>query len=148
MDALIIFTVSDENSTTMLSTENDLKVLTSPGYLNYYPPNTYIIFTVYSPEGSNVKLDFLDLDIEYYCDDPIHIYDGKSYWYGPGPGWGHGKSGSLRGRVRQIQVLVSHVKKRKQYTVVRLTFYNYFQRIIIPFPLNVWFFNSFLFNFS
>ena len=76
-NALIILVVTDESSTTILGNENDLKVLTSPDYPSNYPHNTYITFTVYSPEGSNVKVDILDLYIEYYCDDPIYIYDGK-----------------------------------------------------------------------
>ena len=56
-----------------------MKVLTSPGYPSNYPHYTDVTFTVLSPEGSNVKLDFLDFYIEYGCyDDPVHIYDGKS----------------------------------------------------------------------
>ena len=70
--------MTDQSSTTVLGNKNDLKVLSSPGYPSNYPHNTYITFIVYSPEGSNVKLEFLDLYIESYCDDPIYIYDGKS----------------------------------------------------------------------
>ena len=73
---LITLAVTDRNSTTILRNENDFKVLATPGYPNDYPNNTYIVFTVHSPEGSNVKLDILDLRVSY-CNDPTHIYDGK-----------------------------------------------------------------------
>ena len=71
--------MTDQNSTTILRNENDLKVFTSPGYPNNFPHNTYIEFTVHSAERSYVKLDFLDLHIETFsfCNNPIRIYDGK-----------------------------------------------------------------------
>ena len=72
--------MTDKNSTTVLGNENDVKVLTSHDYPSYYPHNTNLMFTVRSPDGSNVKLDFLDFYIESGCyDDSVHIYDGKSY---------------------------------------------------------------------
>ena len=74
--------MTDESSTVELISENDFKVFTSPDYPSNYPHNTNLTFTVYSPEGTIVKLVLLDIevevDVEYVCNDQIDIYDGKS----------------------------------------------------------------------
>ena len=76
---LFPLSVTDESSTTILANENDFKVLTSPSYPNSYPDNAEVTFVILSPEGTNVKLDFLDLDIqESWSQAVLYIYDGKS----------------------------------------------------------------------
>ena len=77
---MLPLSVTDESSTTILGNENDFKVLTSPGYPNNYPVYADVTFVILSPEDSNVKLDFLDLDIHEGCShDVLYIYDGKSH---------------------------------------------------------------------
>ena len=75
------FSVADESSIIALEKINDLKVLSSPGYPDNYPANANVTFTVLSPEGIFVKLDFLDLHIHPNCDDRIETFDGKLSLY-------------------------------------------------------------------
>ena len=71
------FSVADESSIIVLENINDLKVLSSPDYPYNYPSNADVTFIVLAPEGSFVKLDFLELDLPSECDDKIETFDGK-----------------------------------------------------------------------
>ena len=72
------FSAVFETSTIVLEKVNDVKALSTPGYPNDYPANAKITFTVLSPEGSRIKLDFLNLFLSSGCEDRINTYDGKS----------------------------------------------------------------------
>ena len=55
----------------------------SPSYPNYYPANTYCIYTISQPNGTVILLNFLSMDIQKYwytdnCYDYLEIRDGPS----------------------------------------------------------------------
>ena len=72
-----------------MANTDDFQAISSPHYPGFYPEHLDITFIIYSPEGTNVKLTFLDFSIEtdYYYDysncnyDQFIIYDGKYIIY-------------------------------------------------------------------
>ena len=74
---MILISVTTINSTNTLTTTDEIQAISSPNYPMNYSINVELIFTIHSPEGSNVKLSFLDLLLEGRCFDPLIIYDGK-----------------------------------------------------------------------
>ena len=76
---LFSFLVITSSATVELDDVNDFRAFTSPNWPNNYPNDAYRRFTIYSPVGTAVKLEVLDLQLEGYdCNtDPIIIYDGE-----------------------------------------------------------------------
>ena len=74
-------------STITLANTAAFQAISSPNYPRHYPNDLDISFIVYSPEGTIIKITFLDFQIEEsfdfepefdYCDyEEFIIYDGK-----------------------------------------------------------------------
>ena len=84
-----LISVITAGTTITLANTDDFQAISSPHYPGFYPEHLDITFIIYSPEGTNVKLTFLDFSIEtdYYYDysdcnyDQFIIYDGKYIIY-------------------------------------------------------------------
>ena len=72
--------VTTASATITLATAEQFHAISSPNYPGNYPNGVDRSFIIHSPEGSSVKLDILDLEIESSCNyDTLRIYDGKLY---------------------------------------------------------------------
>ena len=72
------FPVITSSTTVQLDDVSDFRSFTSPNWPNRYPNNAHRRFTIYSPVGTLVKLEVLDLELEGSCSyDTITIYDGE-----------------------------------------------------------------------
>ena len=66
------------NFTFSLTTTEESQNISSPNYPGRYPRFTDITFIIHSPEGSHVKLIFLDLSIDDQCRfGHLIIYNGQ-----------------------------------------------------------------------
>ena len=74
---MILISVTTINSMNTLTTTDEIQAISSPNYPMNYPSNVELIFIIHSPEGSNVKLSFLDLLLDRRFFDPLIIYDGE-----------------------------------------------------------------------
>ena len=64
-----------------LETTEEVQAISSRNYPADYPNNVDVVFVVTSPEGSHVKLTFLDLVIQDKCSsDNVTISYGKLYY--------------------------------------------------------------------
>ena len=64
-----------------LETTDEVQAISSRNYPADYPNNAHVLFVVTSPEGSHVKLTFLDLVIQDKCStDNITISYGELYY--------------------------------------------------------------------
>ena len=63
-----------------MATTEEFRLISSPNYPGFYPNNADITFIIHSPNGTLVKVTFLDLAIQDGCNfDNLIIYDGKLY---------------------------------------------------------------------
>ena len=74
---MTLISVTTANSTITLATTAEIQAISSPNYPMNYPINVEHIFIIHSQEGSNIKLNFLDVLFNSDCGDPLIIYDGK-----------------------------------------------------------------------
>ena len=78
---MFLISVTNASSTIILATTEEFQAISSPNYPKRYPVHVELIFIIHSPEGSNVKLSFVDLSLDSSnclgCRDHLIIYDGK-----------------------------------------------------------------------
>ena len=77
-NAFLLTFISVISASSSVSLEiDDVKLISSPNWPQDYPDNADRTYTIYSPEGSSVKVLVLDLLLEGICDfDTVYIYDG------------------------------------------------------------------------
>ena len=75
---LLYCLVSDTTGTILLNSEDDFRIITSPGYPDNYPHDAFVVYTILSPEGTHIRLDILEFLVYRGCyEDVMYIYDGK-----------------------------------------------------------------------
>ena len=75
------YLVITSSTTVELNNTSDFRAFTSPNWPSNYPNYAYQRFTIYSPVGTIVKLEVLDLQLQGSCSyDTVTVYDGR-YWY-------------------------------------------------------------------
>ena len=72
------FSVVTNSTLVTLKGTDDVRLIASPDWPDFYPNNVDVTVIVVSPDGSSVRVNVMDFEIEAQCAyDSLTIYDGK-----------------------------------------------------------------------